>query len=302
MASQMGMLVALLAIPVNAQHRIQLEPSKPTSDSADRATWFPKPLQTYSGTIDQIDERQISILVSGQSVPERFAIERLIHAELTSVPESQKTAIDAFKEKRFTESLTGLIECVSQPDPDQRPPVWRQQWLSMLASQAAMRSGRGEIALELVKQLDARPMPSFVMGLLPVDWNGSTDPNLFDSATKMAASESLAVKLVAASWLLRSPKYRPAAEVALARLAKQNEHPAVAMIASQLLWQSKSPTEIRDEWSNWKSQWEKLPMALQAGPLISMLVTAKRLGMSDEAKELELCLRHSAPTWHPDLP
>ena len=47
------------------------------------------------------------------------------------------------------ESLTKLPDVLKE-----RPPVWRQQWITMLASVAAWKSGRSKICLELVSQLD----------------------------------------------------------------------------------------------------------------------------------------------------
>ncbi|OYP37045.1 hypothetical protein CGZ80_06750 [Rhodopirellula sp. MGV] len=282
--------------------RLILGPTERAVNNGDPTQWYPHALLELTGQLQTLDQDQVSIITAGQSVPERYAAARLVSAELLQVPDDQQRAIQSFRDGEMTKALTELVNVVSSPDPQSRPAVWRQQWLSMLASQAAMRSGRGEIALELVKQLDKRPLPMFVIALVPVDWTGVAGDNLFEPAAAMASSESLLVKLVAASWLIRSPKYRAAAEAALTRLAAQQDRPVVAKLAAHLAWRSKSPTETKDTFSRERSVVDQLPLALQTGPLLSLLDVARRTSQPDEVKELELALRYAAPTWHPDLP
>ncbi|WP_436714548.1 hypothetical protein U8335_16000 [Roseiconus lacunae] len=286
----------------DARYRIQLEPRQRAAANDPETRWYASPVKTVTGVVEQIDEHQISILVDGQTIAQRHSAARLISIEPLDLPDDQRQAIDAFGRQAYTDALTGLIRSVSEKEVSQRPPVWRQQWLSMLASQAAMRSGRGEISLELVNQLDSRPLPQVVVALLPIDWTGTAEGTLFDSAAKMASSPSLAVKLVAASWLLRSPKYRPAAETAIKRLSKQSDRPVIAMLATQLAWQTNSPAKLSEDFGVWRSSIDSLPMSLQTGPLILISSTARRLGLKDESKALNLSLIHAAPTWHPDLP
>ncbi|WP_182867199.1 hypothetical protein [Stieleria mannarensis] len=284
-------------------HRVRLSPSlASTADSPRR--WYPRPLTTLDGTIVTFDADQLSILIGDQNAPTRVASARVNAIEWRDAPADQIAALDLFHQGDFAAALPALVRCISDHDASSRPPVWRQQWLSMMAAQAAMRSGRGDIALELVRQLDARPLPLMILGILPIDWTGSVgdDQAFVQTAAKHAASDSLAVKLVVASWLLRSPKYRGAAEAALVRLAGQQDRKTIALLAKQLTHLTKSPPAIKSNLRLIEAEIEQLPMALQTAPMVCLLNLVQQSGLEDAAKKWKLMLELAAPTWHPDLP
>jgi hypothetical protein len=281
--------------------RVRLAPGI-ESKSPSKQRWYPRPVTTQIGKVVQLDANQLSIILAGQVTPTRFASERVLGIELSTIPEDQAAAIESFNQGNFTAALPGLIRSISERDRSDRPPVWRQQWLSMLAAQAAMRSGRGDVALELVAKLDARPLSAMILGILPIDWTGTlvTDNDMFDSAVRRAKSDSLAVKLVAASWLLRSPTYRSAAESAIRRLAAQQDRKRISSLAAQLVWRTKTPPELQAQLAQWEDQIDELPMALQTGPMVSLRHHAQRAGIKDAARKWELAIELAAPTWHPD--
>ena len=294
--------IAQTARAQHSPHRVRLAPRINTTSNATQR-WYPRPLSTQTGNVLQLDADQLSIVLTGQNAPTRFAARRVLDIELTTVPQEQDAAIRSFKQGDFKNALPALVRCVSDQDPSDRPPVWRQQWLSMLAAQAAMRSGRGDIALELVGQLDARPLPTMTLGLLPIDWTGmaATHDHMMDVAAERAGSKSLAVKLVVASWLLRSPKYRPAAEAAVRRLTAQQDRKRISTLAGQLRWRTKTPPEVEAGLQRWENEIDQLPMALQTGPMISLLHLVRQAGLKNATKKWELTIEHAAPTWHPGL-
>ncbi|PAY20435.1 hypothetical protein CKO51_06255 [Rhodopirellula sp. SM50] len=283
-------------------HRVRLAPPTETkSNSSER--WYPRPLSTLGGTIQTYDAEQLAIVLDGQSVVTRVSSPRVVAVELTRVPADQAAALELFHQGDFGAALPALVRSISDHDASSRPPVWRQQWLSMMAAQAAMRAGRGDIALELVSQLDARPLPTTTLAILPIDWTGAIggDDPIVQIAAGRAASDSLAVKLVVASWLLRSPKYRGAAEAAVMRLAVQGERKTIALLAKQLTYRTLPPPAIDANLIRIESEIEALPMALQTGPMISILNLVRQSGRKDAAKRWKLTLELAAPTWHPDL-
>ncbi|MCO8125504.1 hypothetical protein NHH03_27445 [Stieleria sp. TO1_6] len=294
-------LPASALVAQSSPHRVRLAPLASSTAPADSA-WYPQPLVSHTGTVVQFDADQISIVLAGQSVPTRFAASRVIEIESVRPAPDQRAALALFEQAEFGAALPALIRAISEHDAATRPPVWRQQWLSMLACQAAWRSGRAEIALELVDQLDARPLPPLMLSMLPIDWTGSVamSDQEFEIAAGRAGSKSLAVKLVAASWLLRSPKYHDAAQSALTRLAAQSQRQTIAKLAGQLVWRSKTPPEIVADWQRWEQQINALPMALQTGPMVALFYSTRQAGLSDVAKRWQMTLEHAAPTWHPD--
>jgi len=285
--------------PAGFQHTVRLAPLS-TTVSADATRWHSRPLVTLTGTIVRFDAEQIQVLGNDQTVPTGYAADRVVDIAFTQIPGDQREAIAQFQQQNFAAALPALIRCVSDRETDSRPPVWRQQWLSMLAAQAAMRSNRGEIAIELVKQLDARPMPLMVLALLPIDWTGSVGEPLREAAVQAAASDSPAVKLVAASWLLRSREYRASADAALGRLANQRDRPELAGLAEMLRWRAKPPPEIQAGIMDWETEIQSLPMVMRTGPMICLLDVARQVGLQEVARKWELVLKHAVPTWHPD--
>lgn len=282
----------------DAPHTVRLAPA---GGSGDAATWFPDAIETVSGTIVQFDADQIAIRLADQELATRFASDRVIEVLVNAAAEDQVAAMEQFKQGAFDAALPALIRSISEPDAETRPPVWRQQWLSMLAAQAAMRSGRGEIAIELIGQLDERPLPLIVLALLPLDWKGTAGEPLQQAAVAGARSPSPAVKLVAASWLLRSTKYRAAAETAIERLATQTERPQLARLAQQLRLRTLSPPEVKANVDRWERQLQALPIVLQTAPMVSLANTCRQLGLAERTRKWDLIIRHASPTWHPDL-
>ncbi|QDV47377.1 hypothetical protein Enr13x_72860 [Stieleria neptunia] len=288
-------------------HRVRLAPPVETkSQSSGRSSpehWYPRPLTTLRGTIETYDAEQLAIVLDGQSVPTRVSSRRVIAVELTEVPPDQAAALESFHQGDFSAALPALVRSISDHDASSRPAVWRQQWLSMVAAQAAMRGGQGDIALELVSQLDARPLPMMTLAILPIDWTGAIggDESMVQMAAGRAASDSLAVKLVVASWLLRSPKYHSAAEAALKRLAEQRDRKTIALLAKQLTFRTQPPPAIEANLRRMENEIEALPMALQTAPIISLLNLVRQAGLTDQAKQWKLTLELAAPNWHPDL-
>ena len=66
----------------------------------------------------------------------------------------EASALETFAEGDYSASLLKLPDILAA-----KPPVWRQQWITMIAAVAAWKSGRSELSLELVSQLDRRPLP-----------------------------------------------------------------------------------------------------------------------------------------------
>lgn len=299
-----GLVVVFCALQVKAQsppHRIRLAP-RVESDALDEQRWYPKPVTTRLGEVVAFDQRQLAIILVGEVEPTRFPADRVLSIEWSETPQEQTDALKLFDDGEYAEALKGLVGAISKKDSAQRPPVWRQQRLSMLAAQAAWRSGRGDIALELVEQLDRRPLPTLVLGLLPINWIGSvSSQSIENAAAERAKSDSLAVKLVAASWLIRSPKYGEAAESAINRLANLNA-PIISQLAQQLYWRTKTPVELRSEWQRWETEIDALPMPIQSGPRLALESALRSAGIQDAARGQRLILETAAPVWHPDLP
>ncbi|TWU42696.1 hypothetical protein Poly41_09960 [Novipirellula artificiosorum] len=273
--------------------QVWLEPPRPT---ATQSTWYPQAIETVSGEIAEFDAKRM-VLQNRQTKQQRVvAAARVLWVEVGAKDKQQSLAIEQFMKGGFNESLRSLLETLKQ-----RPPIWQQQWLSMMAAQAAWRSGRAAIAIKLVEQLDRRPLPPLVLAWLPVAWSSSR----VESETRKVADDQLdnpspAVRLIAASWLLSSDR-RDAAAQTLAGLSRDNARPEIAKLAEVLRWRTTAPPDIARQATRWQEKLDALPLVMQVGPTITLMERFEAGGLTAEATRLRLSLQKTPPHPHPDL-
>ncbi|GAA5508346.1 hypothetical protein [Novipirellula caenicola] len=275
--------------------KVWLEPTRPTAAQSD---WYPQAIQTRVGEITSLDAKQLAMRIEGDEQDSLFAAYRVIWIEPSEVGEKQAAAIKLFNEKQYDTSLRALLDSLSE-----RPPVWRQQWLSMVAAQAAWRSSRGAIALELVAQLDRRPLPPIALAWLPIAWRTPreiTSSGTTDAALKRLDDPSAAVRLVAASWLL-STDHRETATGALNALRADNARPVIARLAETVLWRTTSPPQVAEAAERWQERLEALPIVLQVGPTVAMVELMGNANQDEAAERWKLSLELTPPHPHPDL-
>ncbi len=262
--------------------RVWLAPGKKTAAQSD---WYPQSIKVISGKVDSLNDKRLAILISGDEALSRFAAHRVIWIEPGAMSEKEAAALKLFADGDFAGALRPLIDSLSE-----RPPVWRQQWLSMLAADAAKRSSRGEIALELVSQLDARPLAPYVLAWLPLAWESRPPPAAsIQAARGRIDDDSAAVKLVAASWLLSSPSRGDGSRV-LKQLSLDPSRPMIAKLAAAVLWRTATPPQVAENASRWQQAVDQLPIVLQTGPMIALAQKFESAGLDREAKRLRLAL------------
>lgn len=262
--------------------RVWLAPGKRTESNSG---WYPKPIKVIAGRISTLDNRQLAILITGDEALSKFAAYRVVWIEPGTMSAKESAALKLYADGDFAGALGPLIDSLGE-----RPPVWRQQWISMLAADAAKRSSRGQIALELVSQLDARPLAPYVLAWLPVAWDNRRLPATSVSAAReKIADKSPAVRLVAASWLLSSPN-RNEATTALKQLATDTTRPAIAKLAEFVHWRTATPPQVAENAESWSQQLDALPIVLQTGPTEALAEKLAAAGLRREAKQLKLAL------------
>ena len=302
--------VALSESP--AADQIWLEPSAVASatDSAGSQAWYAPSIDRVIGQVKKFDGSVVSYVPSGATESATHTASRVIWIQRGDVPAAEHSALTLFRDQKYAEALRPLLDSLQA-----RPPVWRQQFLSMAAAQAAWRSGRGKIALELVSQLDRRPLPPMVIGWLPIQWHRAATGAADDTAAIERLSDpSAAVRLVAASWLIASDK-RTEAIRTLRQLSAQsatandqagndqagNDH-FVRPLAAALLWRVATPVQAKASSQQWLAQIESMPMCMQTGPTIALAEKLDSAGMESESKRLKLSLAETPIAPHPDVP
>ena len=254
---------------------------------AVQAQWHPRAIETISGKIVQFDAKQLRVRVSGETSDTLIASHRVLWIEADDLFAKESEALQLFSEGKYAQSVRPFIDALAS-----RPPVWRQEWFSMMAATAARMGGQHKIALELVSQLDARPLPPLAVAWLPVDWDGKTrirNRAVIESAKERLADPSAAVRLVAASWLL-STTDRNIAEPVLRRLSADSQRPIVARLATIVAFRAASPPEVIEGADVWQKKVDALPMVLQSGPTSTLVEKFQRAGLTSRAKKLQLSL------------
>ncbi len=272
--------------------QVWIDPERARRDGSD---WYPRPIVQRSVRIVEFGAEAIKFIEGGGDEEQRLAAGRVLWVERGTASKHETKGLQLFAEQRYAESLPALIDAIGT-----RPPVWHQQWLSMVAAQAAWRSGRAKMALELVGQVDRLPFPPLVLAWMPIQWDSSApSPEMVDAASARLANSSPAVQLVAASWLL-STKRGQASQV-LRFLGSDSSRPDVARLAEFVVRRTSPPPEAKERVEQWQDEIESLPIVLQVGPSIMLMHKLQTSGLEKYADRVRLGLKLTPPHPHPEI-
>jgi hypothetical protein len=271
-----GSLLILAAIGSAARaDQVWIEPQRPTSTQSD---WYPRAIETRSGTVVQFDSEQLRLQPTDDADQIVIAAARVLWIEPGQVSELEAEAMDLFARGENSSSLRKLPEILAA-----KPPVWRQQWMTMNAAVAAWKSGRADISLELVSQLDRRPLPPVAIAWLPIAWTNRPLP-----ANGRLADPSPVVQLVAASWLLSSPQRNQG--LAVLKQLETQDRKEIAKFARILSWRAASPPEVIESCRGWEAAIDSLPMVWQTGPLTLLIDKLRAANQLESANRLRWSL------------
>ena len=287
----MAWFIGTTSIPSKAD-QLWLQPVRTASAAK---TWYPPSIQRISGMVSQFDDKRVVLVDQSNQNETQYSASRVLWIESAELSANEKKIREAFLQQDDTQVLSMLPSVLNE-----RPAVWRQQWLTMLASVSAWRTNRGEIALTIISQLDARPLPPLVVAWLPISWMQTTSsPLLTQAAVDWMFDESELVRLTACSWLLSTSKRNEAITV-LKQLVKSNRSEVVSL-ATALLWKIATPNQVLEQSNDWQATVKGYPMVLQTGPLALInkkLQAANQLGAANRIKwSLELTPRSPNLHW-----
>jgi thioredoxin-like negative regulator of GroEL len=273
-----------------AVDRVWHQPPKPTS--ADSG-WLPRPLVLTSGKISEIEAGIMRLQNEGSVDSQVVTLDRIVWIEPAWETQQAVDGMAQFQAGKFAESIPLLLQAV-----EARPSVLQQQLLSSHLAIAAYEAEKFPAVFSLVDQLTRTNPPLVVVGMLPIRW---TSRSISASATVQARqaidSSNPYVRLVAASWLLSSPDDRALAERALGALAGDRTNREVSGFAEVLKWRRMPIPRIAELAGDWITQVDQLPIALQAGPLLTIADRLQAAGEKERAAELFLAveLLHKRP-------
>ena len=250
----------------------------PSPSETRGSNWYPTAIQKQQGQVVQFDRDAIVITDPKTSRSRRLASSRVLWIEADDQTDREKNIRSFFEEGRDTDVLSGLSDVLNE-----RPPVWRQQWLTMVAAVSAWRTKRGKVALELISQLDQRPLPLMILAWLPIAWTNqiTAEPLVADALARLSDPSPI-VQLIASSWLLSSVHRNIASEKIKELIT--SERTEVAQLASALLWRVATPEQVKKSAEDWRDEIDRMPLMLQGGPLVLL---KSKLQSSGEAKAAE---------------
>lgn len=265
----------------------------PPQESTHPDPWYAAPLSSLRGRVIEYDAEELRLEMPDGS-QRRVPAERVVRLE-AELPEPAGAALRGYRDgKPARESIPELFTAIQVP-----PPVWVQRLLTASLAGAAFEANRFPAALELVAGLAAAGAPPPLIAELPIHWNLVPLPDTAASAAlaRLDDPEPL-VRLVAASWLVATAQ-RSRAIAVLEALAADPAAPQIAKLADALLWSTFPPGDQRLVRSWYEPRLERLPIALQAGPL--SILAAKFSAARRDEETLELLLRialhYDSPRW-----
>lgn len=286
-----GLLLAIFvfsSLSSAQSDEVWIEPPRPTSPQRDPAApqvdWYPRAIESITGQVMQFDAEQLTIQIEGEDRQRMIPATAVLWVRPDPLSELERESMHLFAEGQYSASLQKLPELLGT-----KPPVWRQQWISMTAAVAAWKSNRSDIALELVAQLDRRPLPPMVIAWLPIAWTNRSHPDaVLQAAADRLADPSPVVRLVAASWLLSSPR-RPEAIATLKQL-ESVPRKEIARFARVLSWRTATPPEVIASSGDWLKAVDSLPMVWQTGPLTLLVDKLRSANQLEAANRLRWSL------------
>ncbi len=271
--------------------RIWIEPAATTNA---KSPFLPRAISQVVGAVETFDDETLVYVVGGETaLPLSSA--RVVWVEPAFDDATTTDALALYRKGEYQVAIAPLLQVISQG-----PPVWQAQWLSMHLWNAAYQCQKYAAVLELVNQIDNRPVPLLVLGGLPLRWtNEAASPAAIEAAVKCLSQNdrSDATRLVAASWLIGQNDDRQAVET-LELLSKQSERPAISQLAAVLLWRKTPPPAIRDKSRDWELRLGRLPLTLYAGPAVLAAQTWEAIGDDDRSIECLLSVALTPPRPH----
>lgn len=270
-------LLISLPIPAFAAEQIWIEPNPRAANQSD---WYPKPIESIVADVVRFNATDLIVVRAGDDTESSIPAERVIWIEPQQRKAAEQKMVALFNDGQYGECLESLPEVL-----ETRPPIWRQQAITMMAAVAASRCDRHAVALELVAQLDRRSLPPMVSARLPIQWaNRRSAANAVTAANERLNDSSPLVRLVAVSWLLSSPR-RSQAINELTTLQRSERADVQAMVGV-LRWRTATPPQVSQSASRWQKTIDQLPMVWQTGPTTTLIDKLESAGLSDLAKPL----------------
>jgi len=173
-----------------------------------------------------------------------------------------REAEDLFHEKQYERAEKGFRRAVTQEKRE-----WIQERIQARILLCLRAQGKWTAAATLFSEGLQKINPaSPYLSTIPLAWHPlELTPPLQGQATRFLESTFPLERLIGASWLLSSGVRGKA--IAVLQQLELNPNKELAILATAQLWRTKLPIALAADLVQWKKTIDRLPLALQAGPL-----------------------------------
>lgn len=244
----------------------------PTASSIGQSGWLPQPLRKLSGSIQSFQQGKLQIVVQDASSDGAIAERELdddrivwIEVDWNGQGTEVEQAFEDFAALRYAECLKPLSDYVKQAQPR-----WRQLVAYGVLMNAAAEADKHASALAIAAGFYAAGPPTCFYSLLPIAWTRPEINAARDQAAARALQhENAAVRVVAASWIL-SGTHRQQADQVLRQASNDPADPVLARLADAIRWRTIAGPEVLAAVKSWERKVDRLPIALQPGPMATI--------------------------------
>ncbi len=259
-------------------HAVWFEPLPPRQNESRR---LPRPIESVRGEFLEFTADSLRVSTPDEQKVVSIAARRIIWIEPQWDDEDARDGMVAFSSGKYSEALPRLQAALQK-----RPPVWQQQWLLAHLALAAHQVGKHAESLQLIGYLQRSNPPAFMYSLLPIQWTSRPlGAAVLQAARSVLDAEESALRLVAASWLLSAGGERELADSVLESLTRGSDSGEIAELAQVLRWKRVSIPKVSSLVPQWDEAVERLPVALQGGPLLTIADRLEASGDSGRARE-----------------
>lgn len=261
---------------------------EPRIASDDRSGLSPRQIQKIDVVVDRFDDQALVYHIASSTAQTSnaqisIAENRVVWLAPRELDDATAKAISALYERKSEIDIASLLKELKQPRP-----AWFSQWIGMHLWQATFLGEKTAATLELVNQLDAQPMPSLMIGGLPIRWSNEKQSAIALSAANDNLNDKReATKLTAASWLLGSADDEEARNV-LQRLVGSSKRKPIVALADLLLQIRLDSAASKQLPPQSLRALDRLPITLSAGPTQRLAHWYRQNGRRDRAIEMTL--------------
>ncbi|MEZ6091724.1 MAG: hypothetical protein R3C05_27690 [Pirellulaceae bacterium] len=256
----------------------------PKASSVRQSGWLPRPFVRLVGQVRAFEEHQVKLIVDDAvsaeaSMEQSIAFERIVWIETDwSSEPNVAAAMEAFEQGRFAESLQPLTEYVKTSNTQ-----WRRLIAYGYLMLAAAELQRYDASLAIASGFYQSQPPDFLYHLMPIAWTTPVHSVARQqAAVAQLASSNRGVALVAASWLLAGP-HREQADAVLQKISNDPADAVLARLADAVRWRLATGEDVAKSLDRWEEKIDRIPIALQPGPMTTIADRLRANGLSGEA-------------------